>query len=292
MSLQPAMSPAAAATRIARITGGHTHGAMSRLFSPGDLGQTLKPFVFLDYFDEARAPLPAFGYHPHSGIATLTYLLEGRFAYEDSAGMAGILEPGGVEWIFSGAGVWHRAEAIGPSGLRGFQLWIALPAHLELDAAHSRYQSAMEIPASGPARILLGAYAGLTSPLGSPADITYLAVSLRAGKRWAYAPPAGHRVVWAAAGAGCFHAPERVAQGELAVFESWGGEIEFLAETDVTFVLGSAAPHPHALALGYHSVHTSPEALAQGERRISEIGQQLRAAAERRRPTGPETHRT
>ncbi len=97
--------------------------------------------------------------------------------------------------------------------------------------------------------------------------MTYLAVSLRAGERWTYAPPAGHGVMWAAAGGRRFRAPEPVAQGELAVFKSWGRDIEFIAETDVTFVLGSAAPHPHPLAIGYHSVHTSPAALrrASGE---------------------------
>jgi redox-sensitive bicupin YhaK (pirin superfamily) len=59
-------------------TRGSTHGPITRLVSPGDLGRLLKPFVFLDLFSTKHATFPSgFGMHPHSGIATLTYLLEG-----------------------------------------------------------------------------------------------------------------------------------------------------------------------------------------------------------------------
>jgi redox-sensitive bicupin YhaK (pirin superfamily) len=63
--------------RIARRTRGHSEGSITRLMSPSDFGQILKPFVFLDLFDNKGIPSRGFGLHPHSGIATLTYLLEG-----------------------------------------------------------------------------------------------------------------------------------------------------------------------------------------------------------------------
>jgi redox-sensitive bicupin YhaK (pirin superfamily) len=69
-------------------TRGRLHGPITRLVSPSDLGQVLKPFVFLDYFDMQRASFPGFGLHPHSGIATLTHLLEGSVRYEDTSGAA------------------------------------------------------------------------------------------------------------------------------------------------------------------------------------------------------------
>ena len=53
-------------------TGGHSHGPIMRLVSPSDVGQLIKPFVFLDYFDIDPKRSPAIGFHPHSGIATLT----------------------------------------------------------------------------------------------------------------------------------------------------------------------------------------------------------------------------
>jgi hypothetical protein len=62
---------------------GHTHGPVTRLMSPGDLGEILKPFVFLDRIDNEGKTFCGFGLHPHSGIATLTYIVEGSVAYEE-----------------------------------------------------------------------------------------------------------------------------------------------------------------------------------------------------------------
>ena len=76
--------------------------------SPGDLGEFLKPFVFLDLFGfTPTAGHKGFGMHPHSGIATLTYMIEGDLGYEDTTGKKGVLPAGGVEWMRAGNGVWH-----------------------------------------------------------------------------------------------------------------------------------------------------------------------------------------
>ena len=83
-------------------------------FSPGDLGHHLKPFVFLDLFStRGMRHKPNFGMHPHSGIATLTYLIEGAVSYQDSTGEQGILPEGSVEWMQAGNGVWHTGAAAG-----------------------------------------------------------------------------------------------------------------------------------------------------------------------------------
>src|SRR5579863_6159351 len=71
-------------TRIARRTRGQNHGPITRLMSPSDFGQLLKPFVFLDLIDNHGKPFSGFGLHPHSGIATLTYVAEGSVRYEDT----------------------------------------------------------------------------------------------------------------------------------------------------------------------------------------------------------------
>jgi redox-sensitive bicupin YhaK (pirin superfamily) len=252
-------------------TRGRTHGYITRLMSPGDLGQILKPFVFLDLFDNRGDRFPTLGLHPHSGLATLTYLAEGSVSYEDTNGATGILRAGGVEWMRAGKGVWHSGGAGDPGLTRGFQLWVALPPHLELGPSVSLYQSADDVPVAGPARVLLGTYEGASSAIESPSDINYLAVRLSAGERWRYVPPTGHDVLWIAVGKGAVDTPERVSHGELAVFAPSQGAVDFVAETDTEFMLGSAAPHRHDLALGYYSVHTSDAALAQGEQRIREI---------------------
>jgi hypothetical protein len=68
--------------QIVLRTRGHSHGRVTRLVSPGDIGELIKPFVFLDYFDTDPATAPEFGFHPHSGIATLTVILAGQAFYE------------------------------------------------------------------------------------------------------------------------------------------------------------------------------------------------------------------
>ena len=97
--LEPAArsAPAGAARRIVRQTAGFGHGPINRLMSPSDLGQQVKPFVFLDHFDDPAMRPSAMPLHPHSGIATLTYLMEGSIRYEDSTGASGTLSPGWAE---------------------------------------------------------------------------------------------------------------------------------------------------------------------------------------------------
>jgi redox-sensitive bicupin YhaK (pirin superfamily) len=80
--------------QIALRTRGHSHGSLTRLVSPGDIGELIKPFVFLDYFDADPASAPKFGFHPHSGIATLTLILSGRAFYKETTGREGPLRIG------------------------------------------------------------------------------------------------------------------------------------------------------------------------------------------------------
>lgn len=95
-------------------------------------------------------PFTGFGLHPHSGIATLTYVAEGNVSYEDTNGATGLLPAGGLEWMRAGAGVWHGGGASEPGRTRGFQLSIALPPEQELGPSESIYQAPEVIPAMGP----------------------------------------------------------------------------------------------------------------------------------------------
>jgi redox-sensitive bicupin YhaK (pirin superfamily) len=181
---------------IVHRTSGRAHGVITRLASPHDLGELIKPFVFLDLLDTGMREFSVFGLHPHSGIATLTYIAEGSVSYEDTNGAYGLLAAGGVEWMRAGQGVWHGGGA-GESGrTRGFQLWIALPPHLELGPSVSIYQDAEDVRVKGPARVLLGAFEGASSAIQTPSKINYLALRLAPGERWQYRPPAGHDVLW------------------------------------------------------------------------------------------------
>lgn len=259
-------------------TRGSTHGPITRLVSPGDLGELLKPFVFLDLFSIKNSiGLPGFGMHPHSGIATLTFLMEGDGSYEDTTGKSGVLPAGGVEWMRAGNGVWHTGAPIGDGPMMGFQLWVALPASEENSPAQSVYLEPSQVPQEGPARVLLGRYGAAQSDISAPADINYLAVQLKDGEHWRYLPPSSHTVAWLAISAGRLDADVPLHAGELVVFEESGQAIDVVARGDTSFVLGSAVKHPHELVTGYYSVHTSQAALAQGEAEIQRIGARLRS---------------
>lgn len=84
MTTAVATAPTTEARAIVYRTRGSQHGPITRLMSPGDLGEFLKPFVFLDLFGfDTSGSRKGFGMHPHSGIATLTWLIEGDTLYED-----------------------------------------------------------------------------------------------------------------------------------------------------------------------------------------------------------------
>lgn len=277
------MSTAVTTRAIVHRTRGAQHGPIARLMSPGDLGEFLKPFVFLDRFGfELDGSHRGFGMHPHSGIATLTWLIEGDTRYEDTTGEQGVLARGGVEWMRAGNGVWHTgAPLAGTRRVRGFQLWLALPPSEENAQAQSLYLAPAQVPREGPARVLLGRHGAAQSPIPAPAPINYLAVELKDGERWRYQPPAGHTVGWLAVDRGGLETGDDgqggpLGAGELAVFEESDAAIELTARGDCSFVLGSAAKHPHELVLGHYSVHTSRAALAQGEAEIRRIGARLR----------------
>jgi redox-sensitive bicupin YhaK (pirin superfamily) len=242
--------------------------------SPSDVGHILKPFVFLDLVDHEGPPFDG-SLHPHSGIATVTYLFEGSASYIDPDNVKGVLPAGGVEWMQAGRGMWHGG-GLGKAGrTRGFQLWIALPPALELGPTIGLYLAPGDIQSEGPARVLLGRYGAASSGIFSPSPINYLAVRLKAGERWRYQPPADHTVLWTAVALGAVSVPDEVRQGGLVAFERSNDAVEFEALSDAEFVLGSAVPHEHDLVLGYYSVHTTSEALRDGETHIEAIKARL-----------------
>jgi redox-sensitive bicupin YhaK (pirin superfamily) len=233
--------------------------------SPGGVGELVKPFVFLDYFEFPNAVKSGLPVHPHSGIATHTTLLEGSVDYADSTGKAGTLRPRSIEWMQAGGGVWHGGGPSGGESLRGFQLWIALPPSLELAKAFSDYVDDGIIPRDGAVRLLLGKYRKMTSAIPYEEPVTYLSVQLRDGEHWKYEASPSHDVAWLAVATGGLLVDGQSLRREMAVFEEGAAPIEVVAQGDVEFVIASATKHPFPLVTGYYSVHTSKEALVRGE---------------------------
>ena len=276
MGLLEAPAPSRAARRIVLRTAGRRHGPITRLVSPSDVGEMIKPFVFLDHGQVSYIGKPLFGIHPHSGIATLTTVLQGGLAYEDTTGKQGQVKEGGLEWMKAGKGVWHDGGPLEGDPLRIFQLWIALPADEELSSPESQYIPSDAVQQKGPVRVLLGQLGLARSPIRAPGGINYFHIRLKNGQQWQYIPPDGHTVAWLSVDKGSLASTELVRGGELAVFEESENAVEVRAVGDTSFVFGSAIKHPYPLTLGYYSVHTNADSLARGESEIRRIGEVLR----------------
>ena len=277
--------------RVTKRTRGMTHGPVTRLMSPSDLGQLLKPFVFLDLFDvDLHDPRAGFTVHPHSGLATITVIVDGDLRFDDPTDGTGHIGFGGFEWMRAGNGVWHGKELSGGTSARakGFQLWIALAPELEHSAVDSQYVEARHVPITGPAHVILGSYEGARSPARSPDGVTYLLVKLAAGAAWTFTPPEAQAHGWLAVASGQLVGATPARAGEMLIFEHSQQAITLEADPDseTIFVIGSAAPHLHELHMGNYSVHTSASSLAQGEANIERLRKLLVEAGDRRTASG------
>lgn len=112
-------------------------------------GARLDPFLMLDFFssDDPDDYIEGFPAHPHRGFETVTYIVDGHMLHEDHLGNRGDLKAGGVQWMTAGRGIIHSEMPQQTAGLlRGFQLWINLPAKEKMKPAGYRDIPAEEIP--------------------------------------------------------------------------------------------------------------------------------------------------
>ena len=146
------------------------------------------PFLMLDAFSSENPDdyVAGFPSHPHRGFETVTYLLDGHMLHEDHLGNRGDLKSGGVQWMTAGRGIIHSEMPQQENGrMRGFQLWINLPAKEKMKPAGYRDIQPGEIPAvefaDGSAKIVAGTLNGTGGPIrGGSTDPVYWDVSLKA----------------------------------------------------------------------------------------------------------------
>jgi len=158
------------------------------------------PFMMLDHFNSENPDdyIAGFPSHPHRGFNTFTYMIDGDMEHKDSMGNTGNLGPGGAQWMKAASGVIHSEMPKQENGLmRGFQLWINLPAVNKMDEPeYQEYKSAdfpvVETPDYS-AKVLIGSFANTTSPIvDSITNVTYVDVQLHAGKTFEYTLPSEH----------------------------------------------------------------------------------------------------
>jgi redox-sensitive bicupin YhaK (pirin superfamily) len=161
----------------------------------------LDPFLLLDEFgtDRPEDYLAGFPEHPHRGFETVTYMLDGRMRHKDNHGNEGVLVPGSVQWMTAGRGLVHSEMPEQEEGrMRGFQLWVNLPAREKM--TEPKYQEfapdriVQLRPADGvQVKLIAGRIGDLRGPIAQPAtDPVYLDIALDAGAGWEYELPEGH----------------------------------------------------------------------------------------------------
>ncbi|MDA0824293.1 MAG: pirin family protein [Proteobacteria bacterium] len=230
----------------------------------------LDPFLMLDHFgsDNPNEYIAGFPNHPHRGFVTLTYMLDGHMQHQDSMGNKGDLRAGGIQWMKAASGVIHSEMPQQTDGLmRGFQLWINLPAAQKMSDPGYQEFSAAAIPTTdfdgGSVRVISGTYADIHGPIEDPnTDVRYLDVSLSAGKTFRYELPAGMTAfVYAFQGRGEING-DPVPTHALAKLSA-GSEVEITAEDDLRLILLAGKPIDEPIVQYGPFVMTSREEIEQ-----------------------------
>jgi redox-sensitive bicupin YhaK (pirin superfamily) len=161
----------------------------------------LDPFFLFDHFGSENPGdyVAGFPMHPHRGIETVTYMLDGSVAHRDSLGNSGLIGPGDVQWMTAGSGILHEEmPKVGPRRLDGFQIWVNLPAKLKMTSPRYQDVPASRIPETARPdgsriRVVAGEVDGVRGAVREIfAGPTYLDVSLPAGGSFEQPVPRGH----------------------------------------------------------------------------------------------------
>jgi len=210
------------------------------------------PFLLFDHFafnDPTEGPIRGFPMHPHRGIETVTYMLEGSVRHRDSLENKGEITAGDVQWMTSGRGILHEEmPQRGYNGnIYGFQLWVNLPARLKMSEPRYQEVSDQTIPVvekdGAKIRLVAGTVDGVSGPVTEIAAAPlYMDVQLNRNMEWTLPVPEGHTVVaYVFEGEGVFSG-ETVASIMMIKYED-GDHVQIKTENSpVRFMLMAGAP--------------------------------------------------
>ncbi|MBI3292672.1 MAG: pirin family protein [Elusimicrobia bacterium] len=223
---------------------------LKRVFGFHEVPQ-LDPFLLLDCFhsDNRDDYVKGFPWHPHRGIETITYVLDGDVEHQDSMGNKGVIRSGDVQWMTAGGGIIHQEMPQGDVKGRmwGFQLWANLPASQKMMDPRYREVTADQIPAvktpeGATVRIICGEVAGTRGPVREiVTDPEYLDVSLPAEKSFTHSVKPGYTVF--------AYGVDGEGEGTLTLYESAGDTVLVTADKKpVRFLLVSGKPLKEPIA--------------------------------------------
>jgi redox-sensitive bicupin YhaK (pirin superfamily) len=235
------------------------------------------PFLLLDNFGSDRPEdyIRGFPWHPHRGIETVTYMLEGEVEHGDSIGNRGVIRSGDIQWMTAGGGIIHQEMPKAyPGTMRGMQLWVNLPSKDKMMAPRYRGIVAADVPVVRTdgieVKVIAGTYEGERGPVGElVVDVEYLDVSLGA-QRVLNRPIEGGRTAfcYVLSGTGDF-AGSAVGPRQLILLRD--ADALFVSATDdLRFIFASGRPLGEPIAWGGPIVMNTEQELRTAFRELEE----------------------
>ena len=227
-------------------------GVLLRRSIAPQVSNLFDPFLLFDHFafnDPAEGPIKGFPMHPHRGIETVTYIIQGSVNHRDSLGNSGLIGPGDVQWMTAGGGILHEEmPRRGPDGIiNGFQLWVNLPASQKMSRPRYQGVEAVTIPVFEKEGCQVHVIAGMLGDVVGPvteiaANPIYLDVALEPGASFNAPIPEKHTcLAYIFDGQGVF-GDQEITGVKLVVFGS-GDHVEVKAGTSpLRFVLVAGSP--------------------------------------------------
>jgi quercetin 2,3-dioxygenase len=234
------------------------------LFPSNELDREVSPFLMLDYagpqyFTPTDHPRGV-GEHPHRGFETVTIVYEGILAHRDSAGNAGVIGPGDVQWMTAASGIvheeFHEKEFAKKGGtLHAIQLWVNLPKASKMSAPGYQTILNADIPAidleggAGRLRVIAGSYLGRKGPAHTFTPIQVYDLRLKAGRRVSLSLPSGYNTaIFVLEGRATVNGSREAGEAELIVCKRDGSQVMVEAQKDSRLLIMSGEPIEEPIA--------------------------------------------
>jgi redox-sensitive bicupin YhaK (pirin superfamily) len=234
------------------------------LFPSNEIDREVSPFLMLDYagpqyFTPTDHPRGV-GEHPHRGFETVTIVYEGRVAHRDSAGNAGVIGPGDVQWMTAASGIVHEEfheKAFAKQGgtLHAIQLWVNLPKVLKMSAPGYQTILNQDIPAveldggAGRLRVIAGSYQGRKGPARTFTPVELYDLQVKAGRRVVLTLPDGQNTsIFVLQGRASVNGSREAGEAELIVCKRNGSQVVIEAGDDSLILVMSGDPIEEPIA--------------------------------------------
>lgn len=235
------------------------------------------PFLLLDHFGSENPEdyIKGFPWHPHRGIETVTYMLNGEVEHGDSIGNRGLIKSGDIQWMTAGSGIIHQEMPKKYEGLmQGFQLWVNLPAKKKMIAPKYRGVTKNQIPTlekeGAEIKVIAGMINGTKGPIKDlVVDVEYFDVRLAASKTFEHATGRGCNVfVYVTEGSG--YSDDVLIESQHCAVFSDGESVKIKAKDDLRFLFVSGKPLNEPVVWGGPIVMNTQEELENAFQELDE----------------------